>query len=602
MVHFNNKYFLVFFILAALTGCTLWDTLWNQEDITTAAVGSSSSSKVSETDAISPVVLITAPTNGQEIPPDMTIYGYCSDNTGVLSVTLYYYTNNGPTNFTGGNLAGITNFSASLPDIDYGDYTLFSVAMDAAGNAGYSPPVSVIVASVPSVNFISPVSNGAFLITNVTSVSFSGNATVSNASVTNVKMIKSTTGSLLAFTNDTSYGAGSWNYTPALTANATNILSIYSLADNGKQSPLNSISALVDTVLPTLNVVSPVPSYTNVNLFSIFFNSSDSLSGLSRLFYILNNSTNNLSLGASSFNLSGLTQSSYALSLNAQDSAGNIKTTNINFGVDWTYPIISINPLPLITNTSTFSASVVITEAGSGVASRNYRINSGAPQTFAGNTINVSGLTNGSNTIYCWLLDNVGYSSTTQNTAIVVDTVVPTVNMNLSAYTNRTNFSIPVSQTDNVGIDKKFYIIDGGAPVQFATSSIPVTGFAAGSSHTVKFWAVDLVGNISATNTKTVTIDMTAPLISLSSITGDINDWDTEIITGTSSDALSGIETNYCDFENISYSTIGSSPVSGTNNWTVSLTGLYFGTHTVEITTYDKAGNYSSVITNFEVF
>lgn len=112
----------------------------------------------------------------------------------------------------------------------------------------------------------------------------------------------------------------------------------------------------------------------------------------------------------------------------------------------------------------------------------------------------------------------------------------------------------------------------------------------ADGTYTLVFTGTDIASR-TASLTRTIVVDKTIPTISL---TTDLSGWKTGqtlAVSGTTTDATSGVST-------VEYSTDGTnfSPLSGTTNWTGSIP-VVNGANSLRFRAIDRAGNTSSVIT-----
>jgi len=179
------------------------------------------------------------------------------------------------------------------------------------------------------------------------------------------------------------------------------------------------------------------------------------------------------------------------------------------------------------------------------------------------------------------------------------DTTPPTggtVSINSgSSYTKTTAVTLSLSASDNVGVTG-YYIAES-----VITPSLSASGWKsliASASHTlstgdgsktVYVWYKDAAGNVSATVSDSITLDTTAPAVTISNPT--LNDTysttsSTISISGSASDSASGIKT-------VAWSSNkgGSGAASGTTSWSIGSIGLYSGTNVITVTASDNAGN-----------
>mgnify|MGYP001252783492 CR=1 FL=1 len=118
--------------------------------------------------------------------------------------------------------------------------------------------------------------------------------------------------------------------------------------------------------------------------------------------------------------------------------------------------------------------------------------------------------------IQFYSVDNVGNVEKTETETIVVDLSKPKTTLNVkkdkfeNIVSGNTELEIEVLESGS-GIDKIMYIIDN-QPERVYPASIPTSRFSEGE-HTIKYWAVDKVGNSEEKNTFSFYVDKTPPLI-----------------------------------------------------------------------------------------
>jgi len=198
----------------------------------------------------------------------------------------------------------------------------------------------------------------------------------------------------------------------------------------------------------------------------------------------------------------------------ATDTLGNVSDIEVSiFNIDMTAPEVSASASPAAVGAWYPPTAVTIsaTDAdGSGVADIFYTLDGGATTTY---TAPVPVTTTGSHTVVFWAYDNVGNRSGDGTFDLDVDATAPDPDIALaSAQTNGQYHSSPTTVTLTAtdaesGVADIFYTLDGG-PTQTYAEGFPVTG---DGSHTVVYWATDIVGNESAHFTETFLIDEAGP-------------------------------------------------------------------------------------------
>jgi hypothetical protein len=138
--------------------------------------------------------------------------------------------------------------------------------------------------------------------------------------------------------------------------------------------------------------------------------------------------------------------------------------------------------------------------------------------------------------------------------------------------------TITLSATDAGSGVRNTYFALGASAVTTYTTPIVVSSEGANS---LKFYSIDVAGNVESTSTATVKIDLTAPVTSTDA-TASMSTSDTIHLTPT--DALSGAASTSWRIDNGQWNT-------GTN---VALAALSTGSHTIDFFSVDVAGNSES--------
>src|SRR5207302_11150513 len=172
--------------------------------------------------------------------------------------------------------------------------------------------------------------------------------------------------------------------------------------------------------------------------------------------------------------------------------------------------------------------------------------------------------------------------------AFTVDTTAPSITLSAPAagYLSTGNVLVTWVASDNNGLARIEVSLDGGAPMTLGANatSTTLTGVSDGP-HTIRVQAFDLAGS-SASDSVVVTVDTTAPPVSLTAPTsGHVFGTDSVQLTWTASDATSGIDHFEARLD-------GGTPITvlaGTATYT--FTGVSDGSHTLALRAFDRAGN-----------
>lgn len=173
-------------------------------------------------------------------------------------------------------------------------------------------------------------------------------------------------------------------------------------------------------------------------------------------------------------------------------------------------------------------------DSGWGTLSTRYRINGSALSTYTA-PFNVN--TEGVNTIEFFSTDRAGNIEETKTATVRIDKTAPSVSDDSGSVWTKGPVTVHLDANDVAsGLASVLYSTDGSAP------SLPYLGSIALSDEgttTIKYQAIDAVGNESPVKSATVRIDDTAPVT-----TDDVTDsWHESPVdvTLTSIDALSGV-------------------------------------------------------------
>ncbi len=244
----------------------------------------------------------------------------------------------------------------------------------------------------------------------------------------------------------------------------------------------------------------------------------------------------------------------------------------------------------------------------------------------------LSGLSNGTHTFTARVEDAAGNRAPVSNDFVLtVDTVAPTQTATIVDYTddvslNLANYGTGTTTNDTaprlngtisaaLGSGEVVRVYEGSSLIGTATVTgtswtLDVSGLANGTTHTYTARVEDAAGNVGATSGSfTLSVDTTAPTqsVTISNYTDDYGsstgtfpsatatDDRTPVLNGTISAALGSGEVVRV-YEGTTL--LGTANVTGTN-WTLSLSGMYEGTHNLTARVEDAAGNAATWSANF---
>lgn len=266
-------------------------------------------------------------------------------------------------------------------------------------------------------------------------------------------------------------------------------------------------------------------------------------------------------------------------------TASGVTATNVTFAI--TAPPTGPTPTAYrVARTAPTAAASVCTVTGS----------SGS----CSDTAPVDGQTN-TYAVYARLSGTTWESVTPRALSVVVpaaDTTAPVTTASASpapnaAGWNSTNVIVTLTATDASGVANTYYTTDGSVP---STSSTVYTGpFTVSSSATVRYFSVDTRGNVEAAKSLALRIDAVAPTGAVTSPAAAAVVGGTLTVSGTSTDAGSGVASVQPQVQQGSgaFTGLGAAVTTGASTWSTSWgTGAVAdGPYSVRALVTDVAGN-----------
>ncbi len=234
----------------------------------------------------------------------------------------------------GEQIANVTTNYTEVSGLIVGSNTIEVVAYDNAGNMNESTKTFNVEMASPSVSISSP-SKDALLDSTSVQVTWTG----SSASGISHYWID---------VNGAGWVAENLNTSFSMTAvQGLNTVSLKA-EDHAGNWNTTTVSFDVDSIAPTISIVSPTSMYNNTGSVTVSWTASDSGSGLAYYDVDVFNGkawTNYTDMSATSKVLSSLTDGSYTVYVEAFDNAGNMNSASVSFIVDTVAPtIVSISP------------------------------------------------------------------------------------------------------------------------------------------------------------------------------------------------------------------------------------------------------------------
>jgi hypothetical protein len=234
----------------------------------------------------------------------------------------------------------------------------------------------------------------------------------------------------------------------------------------------------------------------------------------------------------------------------------------------------------------TAEVTLKATDNLSGVRSTTYTVDGGAPQPYAG-AFAVTG--DGEHTVSFWSADVAGNVEPAAAPLVVrIDDRAPVTELvdpgtgDGWIVTSGVPFAFRATDGAGSGLAATYYSVDGGAPQLYGE---PFTANLATGQHTVRYWSVDVAGNVEDARSFTVRIDTEGPVVVARVVDGAAGraGWYVGPVTVdfTCTDALSGVAT--CPAPQ-SFDTDGVHAASGTatdnagNRATATLSGIRIDT------------------------
>lgn len=470
----------------------------------------------------------------------------------------------------------------SYSSLTEGDHTFSLRAVDTAGN------VSPVVSKTWHIDLTPPVltlTGTPNAITNSLAATFSFSATDSGGS--GFANYFCQLDSAVNFTQCTAIQM----YTLAI---GNHSLKVRATDVAGNVSATQNFSWIIDITPPTATITSKPTSLNNSPSATFSFSGTDA-GGAGVASFECQLDGQGFAACASPKSYASLSSGAHTFAVRAIDAAGNVGTTSASYSwtIDLTTPLASINSGPdSITNntTATYTFSANPPPSGSIIG---YECQlDGLGWNSCSSPKSYSGLVQGDHTFEVRSIDNNSQYSAPTSQEWAIDTTDPVITLGTvpASLNNSTSSSISFSSTDSGGgvVAGHKCKLDGGS---YAPCSSPanLSGLSQGV-HTYSITATDSAGNTSAPVSTTWTVDLTAPVLTLSSMPASITNTTTASFSFGATDSGGGVVSSYsCSLDSSAYSSC-SSPAS--------YSGLAEGAHTFAVMVSDSAGN-SSVATTY---
>ncbi len=401
---------------------------------------------------------------------------------------------------------------------------------------------------------------------------------------------------LIPFTGSLSNAVNGYCYIWAVAINQDQQITISpKVLVNNKGNQVNTNN--YDFIKPTTIILSPSNHQSVSASFDVSGTANDNKSGVALVWLNVDGGIyHKVAQGGGVWqtNLTLLTEGDHTISTYAVDYSNNISLTNsiiVNFLAS--LPSISIqNPSNMkIVKNSSINISGTSSVGSGSITSVAVKINNSVYNTASGTTnwsLNNATLTSqGTNLIFVRAISSSHVTNIT-SIKVILDNVSPSAAITSPAdsailKTNPITVSGTASDTTTwitnvkVGIDGA-YINATGLNNWSASLS------AGDGTHTISVYSVDAAGNSSAVDSIDVTVDRTAPTLSVNTIPSSVQD-SALVVSGTASDATTGMDGVYVKLNNGAFT-----KALGSTSWSNNLT-LINGANIIKIFAKDIAGN-----------
>jgi len=459
------------------------------------------------------------------------------------------------------NVDGVVFTGDTLNNLADGLHTVIVEATDSANNKG-SATVDFTVDTLAPAVAINPVTSPTNQLSQTVSGSREADATIvitatSSASVGTIIYPTATTWSLTI--------SGLIECDTTITATAS---------DAAGNQGSTSVSIRLDTVAPTVAIITPVTGLTSNSSQPLSYSVSDGIVVVTVDGVVFTGDT-----------LSNLADGLHTVSVEATDSANNKGSATVSFTVDTVAPAVEINPAVSPTNQSSqmFSGS---REANAGIAvAVNTTATVGAVSypTATSWNCSVSGLTEGNNALTATASDAAGNSSVA-TAAVTYDSVAPTVSISSPVgITNNNNPLLIFAENDGTIVVK----LDGSI---LARNSGDTIGPLADGAHVVRVEATDVAGNTGSAEIN-FTVDTLPPDVSIDTVSTP---------TKITSQTITGVRENGASVT-LAVNTaamIGPVTYPSATTWSFTISNLVYGVNNITATARDAAGNLASATTS----
>lgn len=571
---------------ASGTGKTLTVTATDQ-------VGNQASASVTVTvDNDAPSVSFSAPAQNALVSDTVNVEATANDSLSPLS-SITLTDSNGQVGSEGSSPA---SFSWDSSTVSEGTQTLNIEATDQQGNTATTTRTVTVDNSAPSSLDITSHSGGD-------QVSGTVNLTASATDTNDVTYTFEIDGTSVG---SNKMGDVSWNTTNF--SDGTVTLEVIAEDDAGN-STSTSINLTVDNGDPTASITDPNDGETASGDVAVNATSSDATTSVTS-FTLSIDGTQVTSTSGSDINYTwdsdngSWSDGPHTLTVEATDELGNTASESISVTLDNTAPTASFSsPGSGDIVGGTIDVTADASDGGSGLSTLTLEDNNGqigsvssAPNTFSWDTTRVD---DGSRTLTLTATDNEG-NTTTETLMVTVDNTVPAnVQFNTPAdgsVVSGTAVTVEIQGNDNqTSVDALELRDSSGIPIDSDNMNNPATfswdsTSVSDGQQSLTAVAYDEAGNTTSTSIS-VTVDNTAPGLTISNPSNNADVTDTVSISASASEPTSSVASMEIKIDGTTVNTASSSNSIG-YSW--DSTTEPDGMHTVTVSATDTAGNTAS--------
>jgi PKD repeat protein len=536
---------------------------------------------------------VTAPSAGALVRGSVTVTATATDGVAITGVQL---------NVDGSPVGSPDTtspyaFTWNTTAFTSGTHQLTVTATDVSGNSVTSSPVSVTVDNVAPTVAVSAPAAGSVVAGTVT---LTANAS-DNVAVAAVQFYVDN--SAVGAADTTSPYTSSWDTTKL--SDGSHVLTAKATDTAGNVTMSAPVTVTVDNTAPAVSVSGPAAGSVVAGTVTLTANASDNVAVAAVQFYVDNSavgSADTTSPYTSGWDTTKLSDGSHVLTAKATDTAGNVTTSApVTVTVDNTAPMVSVSGPAA---GSAVSGTVNLTASASdnvAVAAVQFYVDNspvGAADTTSPYTLgwDTTNLSDGSHVLTAKATDTAGNVTMSALVTVIVDNTVPAVSVSGpdSDSTVSGTVNLSASASDNVAVAAVQFYVDNSAVGAADTTSPYTSGWdttkISDGTHVLTAKATDTAGNVTMSAPVAVTVDNTAPAVSVSgppagsTVSGTVN------LTADASDNIGVTAVQYL----VDDSPVGSPETTAPYTYAWNTTAVADGTHRITATASDAAGNVTT--------